>query len=115
VRREALRAELGARFGHECQILAARSGDEAVALFDELTREAVSGYAEVIESGVKDGSFRRTNVPFLFLAIIGMCEFFINGMPILRIAMGKDFDQRAISARYREFICELLLDGLTAK
>src|SRR4051812_2079675 len=34
-----LRAQLGARFGHECQILAARSGDEAVALFDELTRE----------------------------------------------------------------------------
>jgi TetR/AcrR family transcriptional regulator len=87
----------------------------AIRFVDELTREAVSGYAELIESGVKDGSFRRTNVPFLFLAIIGMCEFFINGMPILRIAMGKDFDQRAISARYREFICELLLDGLTTK
>src|SRR3954469_7632166 len=29
-----LRAQLGARFGHECQILAARSGDEAVALFE---------------------------------------------------------------------------------
>ncbi|MBA3451549.1 MAG: diguanylate cyclase [Deltaproteobacteria bacterium] len=34
-----LRAQLGARFGHECQIATARSGDEAVALFDELTRE----------------------------------------------------------------------------
>jgi len=34
-----LRAQLGTRFGHECQILAARSGDEAVALFDELARE----------------------------------------------------------------------------
>jgi hypothetical protein len=29
-------------------------------------------------------------------------------MPILRIAMGKDFDQRAISVRYREFTCDLL-------
>ncbi len=29
--------------------------------------------------------------------------------------MGKDFDQRAISARYREFICELLLDGLKTR
>ena len=26
-----LRAQLGTRFGHECQILTARSGDEAVA------------------------------------------------------------------------------------
>jgi diguanylate cyclase (GGDEF)-like protein len=34
-----LRAQLGARFGHECQVLTARSGDEAVALFDELTRD----------------------------------------------------------------------------
>jgi len=34
-----LRAQLGARFGHECQIATARSGDEAVALFDELARE----------------------------------------------------------------------------
>ena len=34
-----LRAQLGTRFGHECQILTARSGDEAVALFDELARE----------------------------------------------------------------------------
>jgi diguanylate cyclase (GGDEF)-like protein len=34
-----LRAQLGARFGHECQILTARSGDEAVALFDELSRD----------------------------------------------------------------------------
>jgi len=34
-----LRAQLGARFGHEAQILTARSGDEAVALFDELQRD----------------------------------------------------------------------------
>jgi diguanylate cyclase (GGDEF)-like protein len=37
-----LRAQLGARFGHECQILTARSGDEAVALFDELSRDGES-------------------------------------------------------------------------
>jgi diguanylate cyclase (GGDEF)-like protein len=37
-----LRAQIGARFGHECQIATARSGDEAVALFDELTREGES-------------------------------------------------------------------------
>jgi diguanylate cyclase (GGDEF)-like protein len=37
-----LRAQLGARFGHECQVLTARSGDEAVALFDELDRDGES-------------------------------------------------------------------------
>jgi TetR/AcrR family transcriptional regulator len=87
----------------------------AVRFVDQLTREGVAGYAEIIETGVREGVFRHTNVPFLFLAVIGMCEFFINGMPILRIAMGKDFDQRAISQRYREFICDMILDGLRSK
>jgi TetR/AcrR family transcriptional regulator len=87
----------------------------AVRFVEQLTREAVAGYSDIIDSGVKDGVFRRTNVPFLFLAVIGMCEFFVNGMPILRIVMGKEFDQRAISQRYREFICDMILHGLKAK
>jgi len=49
-----LRAQLGARFGHECQIFAARSGDEAVALFDELTREG-EAIAVVIADQIMPG------------------------------------------------------------
>ncbi len=44
-----LRAQLGARFGHECQIATARSGDEAVALFDELTREGEAIALEIAD------------------------------------------------------------------
>jgi two-component system, cell cycle response regulator len=35
----ALRAQLGARFGHECEIATASSGDDALALFDELEKD----------------------------------------------------------------------------
>jgi two-component system, cell cycle response regulator len=35
----ALRAQLGARFGHECSIATASSGDDALALFDELEKD----------------------------------------------------------------------------
>ncbi len=49
-----LRAQLGARFGHECQIATARSGDEAVALFDELTREG-EAIAVVIADQIMPG------------------------------------------------------------
>jgi diguanylate cyclase (GGDEF)-like protein len=35
----ALRAQLGARFGHECAIATASSGDDALALFDELEKD----------------------------------------------------------------------------
>jgi AcrR family transcriptional regulator len=82
---------------------------------DELTSRAVSSYGAILEAGLKEGVFRRSSGAFLFLAVIGMCEFFVNGMPILRIALGKDFDERAIGARYREFICELLLNGVKAR
>ena len=49
-----LRAQLGARFGHECQIATARSGDEAVALFDELAREG-EAVAVVIADQIMPG------------------------------------------------------------
>ncbi|HWW21192.1 MAG TPA: hypothetical protein VNZ06_10335 [Steroidobacteraceae bacterium] len=82
---------------------------------EELTHKGVVGYGAIVDAGVKEGSFRRVNSAFLFLAVIGVCEFFVNGMPILRIAMGKEFDERAIAARYRDFICELLTTGLKSK
>src|SRR4029079_573231 len=49
-----LRAQLGARFGHEAQVLTARSGDEAVALFDALSRE-VEPIALVIADQIMPG------------------------------------------------------------
>jgi diguanylate cyclase (GGDEF)-like protein len=49
-----LRAQLGARFGHECQVLTARSGDEAVALFDELERDG-EAIAVVIADQIMPG------------------------------------------------------------
>jgi len=87
----------------------------AVRFTNELTHKGVTGYGAIIDAGVKDGTLRRVNSAFLFLAVIGMTEFFVNGMPVLRMAMAKDFDERLVAARYREFICELLLSGLKVR
>jgi AcrR family transcriptional regulator len=84
----------------------------AARFMQELTTTALAGYGSILEAGAKEGVLRRADSAFLFLAVIGMCEFFVNGMPILRIALGKSFDERALSERYREFICDLLLNGL---
>jgi TetR/AcrR family transcriptional regulator len=80
----------------------------------QLTAQAVAGYGAILDEGVSQGVFRRTDSAFLFLAVIGVCEFFVNGMPILRIALGESFDEKGLSARYREFICDLLLNGIRA-
>lgn len=49
-----LRQQLGARFGHECDLATARSGDEAVQLLDELTREG-EAIAVVIADQIMPG------------------------------------------------------------
>lgn len=86
----------------------------AARFLQQLTAQAVAGYEAILDDGVSQGVFRRTDSAFLFLAVIGVCEFFVNGMPILRIALGKSFDEKGLSARYREFICDLLLNGIRA-
>ena len=86
----------------------------AARFLQQLTAQAMAGYGAILDEGVSQGIFRRTDSAFLFLAVVGMCEFFVNGMPILRIALGKNFDEKGLSARYREFICELLLNGIRA-
>ncbi len=58
----------------------------AVRFVEELTRDGVAGYSEVIDAGVKDGV--RFAAPASRVPVPGgdhgMCEFFVNGMPILR-------------------------------
>lgn len=78
----------------------------------DVTAKSLQAYEAMIESGVRERVFQRVDSAFLFMAVIGMCEFFVKAAPILRIALGKDFDERAIGARYGEFICDLLLNGL---
>jgi AcrR family transcriptional regulator len=87
----------------------------ATRFLQQLTSQALAGYGAILDAGCKQGLFRRTDSAFVFLAAIGMCEFFVNGMPILRLALGKGLDERALSARYREFICDLLLEGLKVR
>ena len=104
-------------FFHRLMIdeLAKIDSKPAARFIEELTHKGVTGYGAIIDAGVKDGTLRRVNSAFLFLAAIGLTEFFVNGMPILRMAMDKDFDERLIASRYREFMCELLLSGLKAR
>lgn len=86
----------------------------AARFLHEMTAGAIAGYGAILDAGVRDGVFRRADSAFVFLAVVGMCEFFVNGMPILRLALGRNMDEKALSARYREFICELLVNGLKA-
>lgn len=84
---------------------------DAQAFFRSFTANAVSEHRAIAEaisrhSGVKvDGAF-------LYMAIIGMCEFFVTGAPILKVAFGKEYDAESVNRRYEKFVGEYVVDGL---
>jgi len=83
-------------------------------LLNDLTTRGVEAYTKIVNGGTRDGSLRKVDTAFLFLAVIGMCEFFVAGMPMLKVALGGKVDPEATGARYEKFVSELLLNGLAA-
>jgi TetR/AcrR family transcriptional regulator len=81
-------------------------------MMDEMTQRSVAGYEAILVAGAKDGSLRRVSSAHLLLTVIGMCEFFIAGLPILKIALGRKFDDKAAGHEYVDFVCDLVLNGL---
>ena len=90
------------------------SASAAKQMMLEMTERSVAGYEAILTAGVKDGSLRKVSAVQLLLAVIGMCEFFITGLPILKIAMGGKVVEKEAARTYREFVCDLLLNGLAA-
>ncbi|MGC3983062.1 MAG: hypothetical protein QM808_17550 [Steroidobacteraceae bacterium] len=84
-------------------------------LLHKVNSRALAGYTSILEAGTKDGSLRQVEPAFLFIAVIGMCEFFLNGLPILKNLLGEDLDEEATTLRYREFVFDLLMNGLSNK
>lgn len=84
---------------------------DAQAFFKSFTAKGISDHRAIAEAvsrrcGVKvDGAF-------LYMAIIGMCEFFVTGAPILKVAFGKDYDAESVNRRYEKFVGDYVVDGL---
>jgi AcrR family transcriptional regulator len=74
--------------------------------------EGVNDLRAIINEGVRKGEMRQTNVPFLFISLLGMAEFFVGGTPVLKIAVGGKLDAVASVKRYKTFVADMLLNGL---
>jgi len=81
-------------------------------LMQKLTDNGMRAYQAINSDGVKAGTMRAVDGQQLFLAIVGMCEAFVTGMPMLRFARGEAVDIKSESLLYQEFICDLVLRGL---
>jgi TetR/AcrR family transcriptional regulator len=93
----------------------ARSGsEESVNLFDEVAGAAIARYKSYIDEGVAEGSLKEVNPAFLYMAIIGLCDFFVTASPSILKNL-KEEERKDVNRDYANFICDLLINGLRAR
>jgi AcrR family transcriptional regulator len=85
---------------------------EALAFFKSVTATGVRNHREIADSIAGHAGMRRIDGAFLYVALIGMCEFFVTGAPILKVAFGKDYDVEAVNRQYETFLTDYIVDGL---
>ena len=85
---------------------------EAQAFFKSFTSKAVSNHRALAEAIARHGGMREVDGAFLYVALIGMCEFFVTGAPILKVAFGRGYDVEAVNRAYEKFVSDYVVDGL---
>jgi AcrR family transcriptional regulator len=101
------------RFYHRLMIdEMAQSTDEASrSAFHDIATASIKRYGSYIEAGVADGSLRNVDPAFLYMAIVGMCDFFVHASPLLSTELA-DRPPATLQEEYGAFMCDLLLNGL---
>ena len=85
---------------------------DALAFFKSFTAAGVRNHRGIAASIAQHTGMREVDGAFLYMAVIGMCEFFVTGAPILKVAFGRDYDGAAVSRRYETFLVDYVVDGL---
>jgi AcrR family transcriptional regulator len=85
---------------------------EAREFFASITSAAVENLRAAATAAARSGATRPVDGAFLYMAIIGMCEFFVTGAPILKVAFGENYDIEDVCSQYENFICDYVVDGL---
>jgi hypothetical protein len=77
--------------------------------------EGVNDLRQVVDDGILSGELKPTNVPFLFVSLLGMAECFVTSAPLLKIAAGGRFEPAAATKRYKVFVADTMVEGLRAR
>ena len=85
---------------------------EAQVFFRAVTEQGVRTFRDLASAGGRRGLTRPYDGVFLYLALIGMCEFFVTGRPILKVVFGEGFDADRTDRQYRDFLRDYVVDGI---
>jgi len=105
---------------HEMLIQRAVFGQQAMdkdvkRIRERYNSEGFASLGALIEDGVRRGECRPVNLPFLYLALIGLSEFFINAYPLFERISGSRPDQGNAIREYVDFLVDLLMEGLAPR
>jgi AcrR family transcriptional regulator len=81
-------------------------------VLQQLTNRGLTAYSQILEAGRQRGDLRAVDPMFLFVAIIGMSQFFVGSAPIRQLVEQRATDEAELAERFRQFMCDLLLNGL---
>lgn len=84
---------------------------ESRAVFMGIASAAVARYESYLKQGVSEGEIRNVNPALLYIAIIGLCDYFVIAAPALAPLVGEQNPKKLMNI-YGDFICDLLLNGL---
>lgn len=67
---------------------------------------------KLVSSGVRRGELRKADPRFVYLAFIGLCEFFATAGPLVERLFGGRRGAARLAPAYGRFVAGLLADGL---
>ena len=77
----------------------------------EWNRHPVNNYARILE--IDEGDALRDFDPiFMYLAVVGICDFFEAGAPLLELLVPPGTDKERLAKRYEDFVVRLATVGV---
>ena len=97
------------------QEIAGSEDPAARTMITQFTNRGTAAYGSVLRAGLADGSFRGMDPSLLYVAVVGMSEFFVSARRQFEIAQGFDVDEAELREAYKAFVCDLVLNGVRSR
>ncbi len=88
------------------------TGENALRARVAMIEDSVTTLKKILDEGNKDGELRRVDARLLHVALIGMCDFFFTGRPVVEKLFGERASDPALIEEYGDFLGSLILLGL---
>jgi hypothetical protein len=77
----------------------------------EWNRHPISVYARLQELD-HEGKLRKFDPLFMYLAVVGISDFFVSGAPLVKLMVPDDTDMEELGREYEAFVTGLVTEGL---